>query len=74
MALLSGLPVATRWGAVLTLIGLAVDIATHVGAGGGMPSGPAAVWGHAVTLGGMALALGGVLWLGFRPRTNGRRS
>lgn len=77
-ALWRDLPTVMRWGAVIMVVGLAVDVVTHVAAGGEMPTGPAAAAGHALTLGGMVLALIGLLWLGFRStriaRSHGRRS
>jgi hypothetical protein len=78
LAVWRDLPGPIRWGAAIAIVGLAVDLVTHVAAGGRMPTGFAAAAGHGLTLGGMLLALAGLLWLGFRStrlaRSHGRRS
>ena len=65
LALFRGLPAASRVGAAITLFGLAIDVAVHA-AGGNVSTGTAAAIGHLVTLGGMVLAIAGVMWLGLR--------
>ena len=59
------LPAASRMGAALTLIGLAIDLVVHA-AGGDATRGNAAAAGHLLTLVGMVVAVAGVMWLGLR--------
>jgi hypothetical protein len=60
----------------VTIAGLTIDVATHVSAGGEMPSGAAATAGHLLTLLGMMVAVSGLVSLGVRTArsTRGRRS
>lgn len=65
LALFRGLPAASRLGVTLTLVGLGIDLVVHV-AGGATATGRGAMVGHVLTLGGMVLALAGVVWMGLR--------
>ncbi|MGH2691855.1 MAG: hypothetical protein ACRDHM_05060 [Actinomycetota bacterium] len=65
LALIRGLPAASRFGAAFTLVGLAIDLIVHA-AGGDATRGAGAAMGHLFTLGGMVVAIVGVMWLGLR--------
>ncbi len=65
LALIRGLPAASRWGVALTVVGLVIDLVVHV-AGGEATRGAAAAGGHLFTLVGMVVAVVGVMWLGLR--------
>ena len=68
LALVRALPVVSRWGVALTLVGLALDLAVHV-AGGSAATGTFALVGHLVTLTGMVVSITGVMWMGIRGST-----
>jgi hypothetical protein len=59
------LPMLVNLGLTLLIVGLAVDIGSHVLAGG---AGVSAALGHMLTLAGMVLALIGVLQVAFRSK------
>jgi hypothetical protein len=61
-AIASSLPLLTRVGLAVLLVGFAIDVAAHLSS----PHGRAAAIGHLVTLGGMGLSLAGVMRLALR--------
>jgi hypothetical protein len=65
LALIRGLPAASRWGVAVTFVGLGVDLVVHA-AGGEATRGAAAAVGHLFTLVGMVVSVVGVMWLGLR--------